>query len=31
MGKEFLTFEDNKIKKKKFYHHKTPVFALKKY
>ena len=26
MGKEFLTFEDIEIKKKFFYHHKTPIF-----
>ena len=25
MGKEILTFEDIKIEKNKFYHHKTPI------
>ena len=31
MGKEFLTFEDIKIEKNKFYQHKTPIFVLRKY
>ena len=25
MGKEILTFEDTKIEKNEFYHHKTPI------
>ena len=26
MGNQFLTFEDIEIEKRKFYHHKTPIF-----
>ena len=26
MGKEILTFGNIEIEKKKFYHHKTPIF-----
>ena len=26
MGKQFLTFEDIEIEKRKFYYHKTPTF-----
>ena len=26
MGKEILTFGNTEIKKKQFYHHKTPIF-----
>ena len=27
MGKEILTFRDNKVKKNEFYRNKTPVFS----
>ena len=26
MGKGILIFEDIEVEKKKFYHHKTPIF-----
>ena len=26
VGNQFLTFEDIEIEKRKFYHHKTPIF-----
>ena len=27
MGKEMLTFRDTKFEKKKFYHHRSPIFS----